>query len=139
MKLKYFKVEELVNPTIFKQFGSKSIMFIDDRIITAIEIIREEINTPIIINNWHNNGEFENSGLRAFNCPIGAEFSQHKFGRAMDLKQRKYSAEQLRQIIKELAKNKLKGLVTGIELKTDTWVHIDCRNTGSNKLMEFNP
>jgi hypothetical protein len=136
---KNFKLEELVSPIIFKQYREKSIWFLEPRIIVAIQTIRNYINTPIKINDWADGGTFKNSGLRPFNCAEGAKYSQHKFGRAMDLKQTKYTNDEFRQIIKEMHKTHLLGLVTAIENNTPTWVHIDCRNTGNLELMEFDP
>lgn len=80
-RCKYFKIEELVHPNLLKTIPEDILwrMF-DDRLLKVADTIREEygvitINTSII----------HNAGLRPMNSDVGAKYSAHKFGRALDL------------------------------------------------------
>ena len=48
--------------------------------------IRDYFGKPVTINNWHNLGKYEQSGFRRNNTLVGSKYSQHKFGRAIDIK-----------------------------------------------------
>ena len=52
-KSKYFKIQELVCPEVYKNYGEQAWMFIDPELIETLDIIREKIlNKPMIVNNW---------------------------------------------------------------------------------------
>lgn len=125
---KNFVLQEFIYPKIFEDEGVKCIRYIDERIVKAAQIIRDYVGVPVTINNWHTGGNFTMSGLRPFNSKVGAKMSQHKFGRAIDVKVQAMNGEEMRDVIKKLfAIGSLKGLVTTIEDDTDTWLHLDCR------------
>ena len=86
-------------------------------------------------------GQYKWSGLRTKNAfylkknkagklvkkPIGAEMSQHRFGRAADLKFKNITPEEIRKAIK--SDRKFWGeYINCVENKTGTWLHIDVRN-----------
>jgi len=136
MLTKNFIIQEFVTPEIYKRFGENSIWFVDKRIITIADYLRESLKTPITINNWHIGGQRNESGLRAGNTTTGASWSQHKYGRAVDLHFKGLKPEEVRNYIrKNFAVLSVMGLTT-IEKDTPTWVHIDCRNTGIKTLLE---
>ena len=133
-----FVLQELVNPEVFNEFGELSIWFIDTKMIAVIEkvraLVREEDNDAVIlINNWHKGGQFRDSGYRDPNAKIGAFRSQHKLGKAFDLKVLGgLTNKRLYEIILE---NKAELISLGLTTLEDiamtaTWVHIDCRYTG---------
>jgi hypothetical protein len=116
--------------------GEKSIELIDNQIISIAQSIRDHFQLPCIINNWHDGGGFKESGLRKFLSKTGAAFSQHKYGRAIDVKIEgvQYQYDDIRKEIERYWKKfSLLGLTT-IESGTPTWLHLDCRHTGSNTL-----
>lgn len=133
---KNFSVKELVPPDVYSIRGEASSQLMDIRIVNVAQYIRDKIGKPIIINNWSSGGQYKESGLRNFLTSTGAKFSQHKFGRALDLKVVGMDAEDVRNWIRSNW-NELKAIgLTTIEKDTPTWIHIDCRYTGMNNLLE---
>ncbi len=136
MLTKNFIIQEFVTPEIYKIFGENSIWFIDKRIINVAQYLRETLNVPATINNWHSGGQYKESCLRNFQTSTGAKYSQHKYGRAADIKFYGLTPEEVRDYIrKNFPVLSTMGLTT-IEKDTPTWVHVDCRNTGTNTLFE---
>ena len=126
---KYFQWHELVPNAIYKDYW---LILMDTRLLMTIDAMRMHYNRPITINNWIDGGNFRYRGFRPFDCNVGAKFSQHKFGRAVDLDVSGISAEQVRNDIRS-------GLfpeITCIE-KDVNWVHIDVRNC--SRLLEVSP
>lgn len=136
-KPKYFKPQELVDRETFQRFGESSYMFFDIRLLKTIDGIREYFRKPMVINNWHLGGKFSSRGLRTPTNTIGAPYSQHRFGRAVDFHIFGISAEEVR---KEIIKNQNIfpfNEITAIE-KDVTWVHIDFRNIDYQGIYLFN-
>jgi hypothetical protein len=130
---KYFTIKEFVPKDAHAQFGENSYILMDDRILQSTEQLRILLNKPIICNNWFNGGTLQNRGFRKadYKC---AEFSQHKFGRAVDLTIVGMEAEEVRQFI---LKNQDKfPFIRAMEDKV-SWVHIDCRYTLQNGIFLF--
>lgn len=79
-KCKYFKITELVNPTLLKQIGENIAWTIfDETLLRAADAIREKygpmtVNTP----------DLTDCGLRDPQSKTGAKYSMHKIGRALD-------------------------------------------------------
>ena len=134
MKLtKNFYLHEFINPDILKWYGEVvSLGFIDNRIVDIAQFFRDRFGKPIVINGEFLGITFTESGLRKFNTQTGAIMSQHKFGRAVDLKWEGMDADEVRaDIINNYEKFRSKGLTT-VEKDTDTWIHVDCRFTKDN-------
>jgi len=125
-KCKHFKIYELVDPTTYKNRGQRAWELLDERILIAIDKLREEFGS-ITINDWKWGGKFKWSGYRSPACKIGAKLSQHRFGRGMDLKFKHFTPQQIRKAMRESPSYFEE--ITCVENKTATWVHIDCRNT----------
>ena len=138
---KHFTIQEFVYPELYNQWGDKSIYFLDQRIVNVAEFIREKINKPITINNWHTGGQYKESGLRSLNTSTGGALSQHKFGRAADLKVQGMTPAQVLQFIKDnWAELHALGLTTVEDIAmTPTWLHIDVRWTGLSELLIVKP
>jgi hypothetical protein len=136
MLTKNFIIQEFVTPEIYKRFGENSIWFVDKRIINVAQYLRETLNVPATINNWHTGGQYKESCLRDFQTSTGAKFSQHKYGRAADIKFSGVKPEEVRDYIRKNFAVLLAMGLTTIEKDTPTWVHIDCRNTGIKTLLE---
>lgn len=137
---KYFTLQELVPPSIFSHYGAKSSQFLDHRSGALLDRIREFLGEPISINGLFNGVAFSNSGFRTPDTLVGGKLSQHKFGRAYDLKisltHKIKSYEEFRQIIRDNFEELNKLGLTTIELNTPTWLHLDMRFTGLNYLYE---
>ncbi|MFZ4545929.1 MAG: D-Ala-D-Ala carboxypeptidase family metallohydrolase [Bacteroidales bacterium] len=133
---KNFQLREFVDPVTFQIRGNKAIELIDKRIVNVAQFLRDHFNAPIVINNYHEGGGHIESGLRTFLSKTGATYSQHKYGRAIDIKVQGWKAEEVRKEIRKMwPELKALGLTT-IERDTPTWVHLDCRYTGLDELLE---
>lgn len=124
-KAEYFKIFELVDPETYEARGQKAWELIDSRLITVIDRLRA-IFGPATINDWKWGGKFKWSGLRTNRCRIGAKYSQHRFGRAADLKFKNVSAQEVRDFIKADPIWPHVG-VRCVE-KDVSWLHVDVRN-----------
>lgn len=137
MKLtEHFVLQEFIPKGIWEKYGGKSIWFIDYRIVTIAEFFRNRYGKPITINDWHKGGNRNQAGLRYWNTSIGASMSQHKFGRAIDMKWliEPMDMDEIRQDIKDWESEFLECGLTTIEEITDSWIHGDCRHTGLNHI-----
>lgn len=141
MKLsKNLWLHEFIPPEIYEMSLTNSTLFIDDRLVTLVQFIRDRYNTPVTINNWMDGGSFVSSGFRPALTEVGAHFSQHKFGRAADLKFQTVTPEEVRQdIISNWSLFKEKTALTTVEAKTPTWLHVDVRFTNMEHLLIVNP
>lgn len=138
---KDFILQEFVPSEIYTQFGDKSIWFIDPKIPVIVQALRDIFGVPVVINNWHTGGHYNNSGYRTPKCTEGALLSQHRFGRAADLKP---SGMTIRAAMDKVKENypmlKELGLTTVENIaSTPTWLHIDTRWTGLDDLLIVNP
>ena len=136
-----FRLEEFIDPDTFGRFGELSIWFIDPRLVTLAQFMRERLGKPCTINNWHGGGQYNYSGFRPPDCPIGATLSQHRFGRAMDLKVSGMTADEVRDdIIGNFDIYRKVGLTTIEDGDyAPTWCHIDIRETGLDTLKIVKP
>ena len=139
-KPEHFKPWELVPPEIFGAFGDKSLAFLDARILWTADAIREHFNVPAVVNNYNSARPeeyvYSDSGFRL--SPVGAAtYSQHLYGRALDIKLKGVDAETARIEIKAKWKSEPAfRFITAVELDV-SWLHIDCRNTNSEQLLLF--
>lgn len=145
MKLtKNFYLREFIDPETFKQYGDKSIWFIDPRIANIAQKLRDRLGIALYVNTWHMGGVFKYSGFRPPACPVGASKSQHKFGRAIDVKtleNKESGADMIRQeIINNFYTYHNLG-VTTIESEefAPTWCHVDLRFNKSKNLLIIKP
>ena len=82
---KYFALNELVPPDVIASRGEQAWQLMDDRILRGADWLREKFG-PCVINGKFGGKGFTESGLRSPFTTTGAKWSQHKFGRAVDLK-----------------------------------------------------
>lgn len=111
---KHFKVKE------FACKDGSPVVFIDEYLVTMLEILRKKIEKPIIVTSGYRTPEW-NAKCR------GAKYSYHMRGMAADIKVDGMSA-------KELA-NKLNDIVPdecGI-IVYKSWVHFDVRHSKYRK------
>lgn len=133
---KDFELREFVDPVTYMIRGEKSIELVDNRLITLTQFFRDYFGVPTTVNNWHLGGQYNESGLRTWLTKTGAKYSQHKYGRAADLKLQGLDPEEVRQEIRRnWPKFKTVGLTT-IEKDTPTWNHISVQYTGLETLHE---
>lgn len=137
----HFLLQEFCYPELYETFGENALWFIDQRIINIAEFLRTELNKPITINNYHFGGNYKESGLRAFNSYTGTKYSFHRFGKAIDIKVKDVSVKRVFEFIQGAWKQLSKlGLTTVEDIEyTISWIHLDCRNTGSKELLIVKP
>ena len=137
MKAKHFKIHELVPSKVYTARGEKAWSLIDPRLIIMIDELRNHFGRATI-NNYFWGGEREWSGLRTPDSPYFSAYSQHTFGRAVDIIFNDISADDARKEI--IAKpEKWLDIVPSITLETDIdWFHVDIRN-GNLGINTFKP
>lgn len=141
----HFKVQELVPPDVYDDLGDKAVLLFDDRLLRQADLIRE-VYGPMLINTWlwETQRPRTMSGWRPGNA-IGSKYSQHKFGRALDMIPAKhYSPELVEEfrsdILYRIVRNDptvrfIRALEDGVN-----WLHIDVRNGVSEEsVLVFSP
>jgi hypothetical protein len=139
---KHFKLYELVSQDFFDiniDRGVNVWFVFDFRLLWTIDALREKWG-PMVANTWYWDGSNEYRGYRDKHCPIGADLSQHKFGRAVDLIPLQAPVDEIRKDIIDKPYHPSYQHITCIEDKV-SWLHIDCRNWDkrSDNILIINP
>lgn len=136
-----FTIQEFVTKSVYTERGESSIYLIDERIIILAQLFRTRYG-KITINNWHTGGQYNESGLRLPDTSTGAKYSQHKYGRAADLKFTDHTPE---EVYADVLKNSKLFYEKGLRCMeniafTKTWLHIDVRVTDKvDEILIVNP
>ena len=132
---KDFDVRELVSKELYSRFGENITYFLNPVMVYQLRELRSYLNKSLIINNWHVGGNYNESGLRAPRSPVGATYSRHKFGCALDIKSPQISSAELWEL---LYKKHAGFAITELENKeiTKTWTHV---GWGYGKFRVINP
>jgi len=129
---KYFKPQEFLPNDLYAIYGVEGLYLMDDRILWTMDALRSYFNKPITINNFFNGGSYNQRGYRN-DTNVGAKFSAHRYGRACDADVSGYTAEEVRQVIKDGKLGDIMKYITRIEDNVN-WLHLDCmglpRETG---------
>lgn len=133
---KHFKAEELVSKATFAKLGASRVFrYFDPRILITADKLAERFNFDptgkkigsASINNWLWKGDFQYSGLRMPGEPHYKEFSDHSYGRALDIRFSALDAQSVRDYIE--AHPEEFPYITFIEEGSSvTWLHISCSN-----------
>ena len=136
-----FYLDEFIDPDTYKKFGRNSIWFLDPRIIPIAQLLRNLASTPVIINSWFHGGGFTESGFRRPATRTGGYLSQHKFGRAIDVKVNDKDPDEVMELINFHHEKFMKLGLTTLEHTdfTPTWNHLDCRFTEKEELFIVKP
>lgn len=134
--MKYFKIQELVDPESYKVLGEGAFELFNPDALTALGDLREFFGVPITINNWNNGGEFKYRGYRPPDCSVGAKLSQHRLGNAFDCDIKGYTAEEARKKILENQNNPLLEKIMRMEANV-SWLHWDLKPV-KNRIYVFN-
>ena len=130
---KYFDVRELVDARTWRILGPKAACLIDPAIVRVLDEIREISGMPVTVNNWHfvRPGQtlYDSSGFRAVWDETGGDLSQHRCGRAADIKVRGFTPAHVHTLINANTEIfERAGLTTVENLEfTRSWSHLDCR------------
>ena len=136
-KPKYFKPYELLPPEVYtyKMYNDEEEAYrvlnelMSYKLLVTMDVVRDIVGVPLIVNTWFQGGNRKYSGLRPKNCSVGVEKSTHKAGEGVDSISNKKTAEQMRNDI-EANKDKLPYPIR-IE-KDVTWLHIDTKDIEYN-------
>lgn len=138
MKSKHFVIQELVPPEVFLSSGENAWELLDQRLIFTLDDLWTELG-PFVVNDWHKGGTYKESGLRSAGTSTGAQYSQHKFGRAADCKFKDHKPiEAYQYIIKNAEKLPYLSTLEDIE-STPTWIHVDVRNHNESDIKVVKP
>lgn len=132
-KCQHFSIQELVSPVVYNKWGQQSWMFFDEDVLCELDLIRDNLGAPIIINNWHKGGSLKQCGLRSNMDELVKNkktlyLSAHIMGKAFDLHNGFGNHRKLYDVIYDLIKKgKLKKFKRLENFNnTITWVHCDC-------------
>lgn len=148
-KTRHFQIEELVPPEVYESYGERAWWFLDPSSLYVLDQLRDKFG-PITVNSWKWGGDRRYSGFRPPGCDVGAEYSQHRFGRAFDCIFKNHTSEEVRKEVIDTIKNiessddmsiytdrqRQFARIGAIELGI-SWFHFDLRNT--KKLLTFHP
>lgn len=124
---KHFGLQELVSPDIYKARGERAWELLDTEALITLDELREHFGA-ITVNDWHWAGQYRYSGLRPFRTRVGANYSQHKFGRAFDPKPHRVTVQEMyAQILQCPHRFPRLRVLENIDA-TPTWLHFDVRN-----------
>lgn len=132
-KPEHFKAYEVVDPETYAKWGEISFRYMDDGLMRILEWLRKKAG-PLTVNTWKWGGNKQWSGLRIPASPWYSTYSGHSWGKALDIRSEKYSADELRQMVvdnwDEIAEY---SGVDGCRLEhgdvATTWMHLDVMHT----------
>lgn len=122
---RWFSVQELVPHETYSARGDAALELLDERLLRTLDALRDEYGR-IKINTWATGGDLKYRGFRPRDCNVGAEYSQHRYGRAADITPLDTPLE----VVYEAIKDGLYDEITTVENLqfTPTWIHVDVRN-----------
>jgi hypothetical protein len=123
---KHYVLSELIPVTHIHIREGILWQFFDDRLLWTADQLRE-VYGPGQVNDYSWGGHLTLRGWRPFDCPIGAEWSGHKFGVSLDINFRDATAEEIREDIREDPEREEFKYITEIENKV-SWLHVSTRN-----------
>jgi len=132
---KFFSIEELVGPIVYKKYGEAAWRFLCPRLLETILILRKNLNLPFTANTWKKGGIYDERGLRDNMTDVLKNrtkkgrlyLSAHIMGKALDFKVEGMTAEQVRMWIvanEDLFPYRLR-LEHNKNGKPISWVHLD--------------
>lgn len=134
---RHFKLQEFFPrdfiTRVYPILGNRMWQLMDDRILWTMDRLRDRYDT-VIMNDYLWGGRNQYRGYRPYDCVIGAEHSQHKYGRASDCKFGKVSVDDVRNEIVSSEYGEIFEFkfITCVEMGV-TWLHVDCRNHDVSK------
>ena len=134
-KTKHFKLYELLPRGFYEAHRHEEdrlwFMF-DARMLWTADRLWDLYGPTVIANDWKWGGNNQYRGWRPWDCEVGADLSQHKFGRALDQKFRHAAAEEVRRDIKNDPWKSEFRYITALEDGV-SWLHWDVRNWSKSK------
>jgi len=122
----WFKPYELVPEETYKLLENRPWVIwqlFDPRTLYVADRIRMRYG-KMVANTWYWGGKNQYRGWRPPGCKVGATYSQHRYGRALDLIPQERTAHGIRQDIRN---GVIFKYITCIEDGVE-WLHFDVRN-----------
>lgn len=137
-RTRHFDLRELISPEIHEARGDRAWEVLNVDALITLDELRAHFG-PITVNDWMWDGGFRYSGMRPFDCSVGARYSMHKYGGAFDCKPRDVTVQEMHEEIcaYPMVFPKLRVL-ENIEA-TPTWLHFDVRNHTRSGIWIVNP
>lgn len=140
---RHFILEELTCPHIFGKYGVQAWSFLDDRLLQTMDLLRDQFGKPIIINDWHNGGHYDERGYRCIQCSIVKDAiknnilyaSAHTRAQGVDFNVVGMTVVEVRQWI--IGNPSKLPYPIRLEKNAPTWNHLDVCNRGRNKVELF--
>jgi len=121
---KHFKPHELMPPGM--ESNDRYIYYLDGRPLLLMDHLRIRFGS-IIVNNYVTGGNIKYAGFRPNDCPVGNPTSQHRFGRAFDLKFKR--DVDLKDVANHIVSTPVFFQLVNC-IRIYNWgIHIDSRNT----------
>jgi hypothetical protein len=133
---KHFELYELVPRVTYETLGEKAWLLLDPRTLISGDQVRDFFGVPCTANNWQAGDNKDSRGWRPGDDPDGAEHSQHKYGRALDLIIKGVSGAQARDVIMNHQEHF--PFITRIEDGTPH-LHFDCAPVFHRGIYLFQP
>ncbi len=142
---KRFRAYEFVPPEIHEALGARSLSYVMDvRTLITADQLRTFFGVPIIINDWYWKREqgvarkdwLTQRGYRLPKSKVGAKYSQHRFGRALDCTLIGISPTEARDVVVNHPAQF--PYVTRVEDAVN-WLHVDCANIFHHGIKLFQP
>ena len=139
---KFFDLREVVSKQVYERYGQAAWTFFDLRLLAVVVWLRQNLNIPLVCNNWAKGGQLDERGFRANLDPTVASKTKagklyctaHSRGQALDLSSGKMTAEEMRRWIRQHRED----LPFPIRMEKDVnWLHIDVANVTNEILVEF--
>lgn len=136
-----FSLKEFMPSNLYSKWGNASIWFIDPKIITLAQFIRDHFGASMTINGKIGSKTFNYRGFRPPTYKGGGKLSQHRFGRAIDFNIKGITPNDIR---KEILSNSKEFMSMGLtvlehEKYAPTWVHADIRTTNKSEIFIVKP
>lgn len=120
---------------MFQRYGDKSIRYFDPRLLAVLEVIREGVDSPMTINNWHLGGARQWSGLRTPESKYWSSGSAHSWGMAFDAVG-DFDPDDARAAI--VSGQLILPYPVRLEMGI-SWLHVDVMNVSQNPVEIFYP
>jgi len=134
----FFDIKELVDKATFSKIGKSALYYcFDPRLLWTIDAIRDYFGKAMTINNWSSGGSLQFRGFRPEKCTVGASFSQHKFGRAVDFNISGIPENEIRKLIATKRLPQFKYITRIEDYDGMNWVHIDVANYPSDEAVQI--
>lgn len=128
----YFDIQELVCRHVYNKWGDRSWMFLEQKFLETLLVVRRDIlKAPMYCNDWQNGGSLTQRGRRCNMCQLvrsatekgNVYLTAHASGLAGDFTVVGMSAEDARR---KIINNK-SMLPYNIRLEGGvSWLHVDC-------------